>query len=287
MALLGQVWLHVRHGDLAAARALAEEIRAISRAAGDRMMSSLALSYLTRMALAAGDAELGRRLAGESLGYAREIGFKPNIVAASGLLGDAARQRGDHAAAWSHYQESLRLARDQGNRAALALALIRLAGFWTVQGQHHLAARYFGAVERWRDLAGAGQPDWYARERHDQDVAATRAELGEAAFAAAWAEGRALRLEEAVAEAMATASPVATPATAGEAAPGPLTGREREVAGLVARGLTSRQMAAALSISPNTAERHVENILNKLGLNSRAQVAAWAVAHGLMPSEET
>jgi class 3 adenylate cyclase/DNA-binding CsgD family transcriptional regulator len=61
----------------------------------------------------------------------------------------------------------------------------------------------------------------------------------------------------------------------------PLTQREQEVAARLADGLTNRQIAEELVISTATAERHVTNILNKLGYHSRAQVAVWAVEHGL------
>ena len=67
--------------------------------------------------------------------------------------------------------------------------------------------------------------------------------------------------------------------------PAVLSRREREVAVLVTRGLSNRQVAAALSISPATVERHVANILNKLGFHSRTQVAAWAVAHDLLTTD--
>lgn len=53
------------------------------------------------------------------------------------------------------------------------------------------------------------------------------------------------------------------------------------MAALVARGLTNRQIAEELTIAEATAERHVINILNKLDLHSRTQIAAWAVAQGL------
>jgi DNA-binding NarL/FixJ family response regulator len=56
-----------------------------------------------------------------------------------------------------------------------------------------------------------------------------------------------------------------------------LTAREQEIAQLIARGLSNRGIAEELFISPATAARHVANILAKLGLNSRAQVAAWVV----------
>jgi len=61
----------------------------------------------------------------------------------------------------------------------------------------------------------------------------------------------------------------------------PLTGREGEVAVLVAQGLSNRQIAERLTITRNTAGVHVVHILNKLGLHSRAQIAAWAAAKGL------
>jgi len=62
----------------------------------------------------------------------------------------------------------------------------------------------------------------------------------------------------------------------------PLSRREQEVAALIAHGLTNREIAEALSISERTAGNHVHHIFNKLGFGSRAQVAVWAVAHGLI-----
>lgn len=59
--------------------------------------------------------------------------------------------------------------------------------------------------------------------------------------------------------------------------PSTLTPREREIACLVARGLSNRGIAAELVISPATVARHVTNTLTKLGFSSRAQIAAWAV----------
>jgi tetratricopeptide (TPR) repeat protein/DNA-binding CsgD family transcriptional regulator len=65
-----------------------------------------------------------------------------------------------------------------------------------------------------------------------------------------------------------------------------LTPREREVAALVARGLTNHQIAEALVIADGTAGVHIDHILSKLGFRSRAQVAAWAVEHGLPASPD-
>jgi len=63
---------------------------------------------------------------------------------------------------------------------------------------------------------------------------------------------------------------------------GPLSRREREVAAMVAAGLTNREIATRLFIAERTAEGHVERIRNKLGVRSRTEVATWAVGHGLV-----
>jgi DNA-binding NarL/FixJ family response regulator len=63
----------------------------------------------------------------------------------------------------------------------------------------------------------------------------------------------------------------------------PLTRREREVATLVVRGYTNRQIAESLVITERTVDGHVANILSKLELKTRAQVAVWSVEHQLAP----
>jgi DNA-binding NarL/FixJ family response regulator len=65
---------------------------------------------------------------------------------------------------------------------------------------------------------------------------------------------------------------------------GGLTPREREVARLVSQGKSNREIAEALILSERTVENHVGNILTKLGFDSRAQIAVWAVEKGLRPS---
>jgi pimeloyl-ACP methyl ester carboxylesterase/DNA-binding CsgD family transcriptional regulator len=64
----------------------------------------------------------------------------------------------------------------------------------------------------------------------------------------------------------------------------PLTGRELEVAELVAAGLTNQAIARRLSVAPRTAEAHMENIRRKLQVRSRAQIAAWVAEHRHNPS---
>ncbi|MDV6268363.1 protein kinase domain-containing protein [Rhodococcus globerulus] len=108
---------------------------------------------------------------------------------------------------------------------------------------------------------------------HEESAATTQRALGEKAFGTARRQGRLMGMNEAVAFALGRQPLDATPT-------GPsvvLTKREREVAELVAQGLTNKQIAAKLVISLRTAQGHVEHILTKLGFNSRAQIAAWVV----------
>jgi non-specific serine/threonine protein kinase len=112
-------------------------------------------------------------------------------------------------------------------------------------------------------------------------IADARARLGEIDFGTAWAIGRGLTpddVEPLVRDLAVGASP-AQPQTAG------LSSREREVVVLIAQGLTNRQIAERLVVSERTAHAHVRNILDKLGLASRTQVAAWAIQHHLLPPE--
>ena len=90
-------------------------------------------------------------------------------------------------------------------------------------------------------------------------------------------------LKIAVELAMSIAAQPPSPAAVSSVAPrgGLLTPREREVAACVARGRTNRQIAAELTLSQRTVDAHIRNMLGKLELSSRAQLAAWSVEQGL------
>ena len=80
------------------------------------------------------------------------------------------------------------------------------------------------------------------------------------------------------------AGQVAVPATHRHGVGTPsFTARERQILGLVARGLSNKEIGARLFITEKTASHHVSSILGKLGVASRAEAAAEAVRHGLAP----
>lgn len=99
--------------------------------------------------------------------------------------------------------------------------------------------------------------------------------LDKRSFEAAYRQGRNLGLDEAVAYALGESTSKSQPAVMASIAT--LTKRERQVAEVVAQGLTNSAIASRLVISPRTAQGHVEHILTKLGFTSRAQIAAWFV----------
>jgi DNA-binding CsgD family transcriptional regulator len=187
---------------------------------------------------------------------------------------------GDYDRARGLLQEGLEPAAEVGDESNVAYCLQGLAALAASEGGVARAARLWGAaealLERIEATAYAHAPD---RSLYQGQVSAARAELDEAAWQAAWAEGRAMTPERAIEYAL---SEVEEPPTlVHEQQPPPderaerLTRREQEVALLVARGLTNRQIAQELSVSTNTANNHVARILRKLGLRSRAQIAAW------------
>jgi DNA-binding NarL/FixJ family response regulator len=186
-------------------------------------------------------------------------------------------------------RESLVLRYEFGDPVGVSLSLDGLASVAGAQGRLARAARLFGMAEAIRARIDA-IPFPHLQIVYDRAVAAVRAGLGEQAFAEAWAQGRATPADQAVAYALAEPEP---PSPAVDPQPQPLTsrpparltGRERDVAALVARGLTNRQIAEQLVIAERTAETHVGHILNKLGFTSRAQIASWAAEQRLSPEQ--
>ena len=143
-------------------------------------------------------------------------------------------------------------------------------------GQHERAARLFGTAGSAYQRIGTTVPR-PQRDCADRYAAAARQALGEAAFAAAYRGGAEMSEEQAVGYALGETRAAATSPSATVAPV--LTGREQQIALLVADGLSNKAIAAELVISVRTAESHLDHIMVKLGLTGRAQIAAWAARH--------
>ncbi len=211
----------------------------------------------------------------------RRLGDQRQLSVVLWNLGGSLVNAGELSRARSSYVESMALARRLGYRWHESLCLLGLALVAFYSGEHARTARLLGSAEVLREATGAPLRP-LVQAHHDQIVAATRAALGEAEFAAAWAAGASSDLDE-----MFAGTPAGVPAESDGPAEPPapvahhgLTPREFEVVRLLAEGLSDKEIAAALFVSRRTAANHVAAILRKLGAQSRAGAVAYAVRQG-------
>jgi non-specific serine/threonine protein kinase len=186
--------------------------------------------------------------------------------------------------------------RELGQEVGIAACLEGITQVAIAIAQPMPAVRLFGAAAAIRDRIS--HPPYPEEQiEYDSQLGEARAQLDAATFAAAWAAGQAMTTEQAIAEALRVgveAPPAQTetsdqapqPASAAPHSLSTLTRRERQVLALLAQGASNRAIAEALVIAERTAEIHVSNILGKLGLASRTQAAAYALAHGLAAAPE-
>jgi non-specific serine/threonine protein kinase len=212
-----------------------------------------------------------------------ESWHRANALMAFGL--DAWRT-GDPVRAVELQRSALEIKLGLDDQLSAAVSLEALAWGVGALGQHKRAAQMLGTAEMLWDSTGNSLatllPDLLGD--HDKAVAAARAALGDKAYAATFRRGKQMLLAEALddAENRRRSTGSAQPDAGGA---GSLTSREQEVAGLLAQGLSNKAIAKSLVIAQRTAETHVANVLIKLGLTSRSQVAAWvAEERGIDPS---
>ena len=183
-------------------------------------------------------------------------------------------QQADTVGAHTSLVEALTLARRLGNTFGLYLALEGLAGLDAVRRQPERALRLAGAVSAGREATGTAMAaHWQVST--DRWIERARRQLSPPSAEAAWDQGRQMSLEQAIEAAFAASEPLPPSVTS----PGGsvLTPRQWEIGSLVTQGLTNRQIAERLVVSERTVDGHLERIRNRLGVRSRAQIAAWWV----------
>ena len=288
----------------AEARATLERGLEIARQIGDRdrvseLVYSLALTYHV-----AGDFGTARRHYDECLTICRELGSRTITGSALGNLGNLLTLDGDLEGARLMLHESLTLSRGAGDRRRLAFTLSSVAGLAAATEAPERALRLDAAASAATRQMGARLAS-AMRAVHDAQLEPARHALGGERAATAEAEGASVPLDEAVDEALAWLASPSSPVKAVDreddgqkrqlphsitepggsrphASPaGALTRREHDVATLIGRGLSNREIAAELVLTEATAANYVQRVMNRLGLRRRSQVAAWAVEHGL------
>jgi non-specific serine/threonine protein kinase len=223
-----------------------------------------------------GDDAIARSAYEESLAIAERTGDTRRQYYVLFNLAFVAQHEGDHQEAIRLLLRSLALCQDIGVQTDVAQELLAFAGSLGALGEPMKAAHLFGAADAFLQRSGA-LIDPSDQPEHDRNIAFVRAQLGEVAFAEAWAEGQDMTLDQATAYAQTASDSDEPPMPL----PGDLTRREREVALLIAEGKSNREIADVLVIAERTVEGHVSNILSKLGFRSRSQISVWVLENGL------
>jgi len=221
----------------------------------------------------------------DALALFREVGDVRSVATCLSSIGMMVLAEGDSERAAALFEEGLLLQRELKYKTAIFYDLMGMVGVAALRGQPARVAKLMGTSEALREKLGLSvtplDDPCYDYQGY---LAAARATLGQTTFEAAWSEGQAMSPEEASEYALSKGEerepPTLVPVPEQQSPPADertqrLTAREQEVALLVARGLTNRQIAEELSISERTVENHIGKILKKQGFSSRARIAAW------------
>jgi len=205
----------------------------------------------------------------------QELGNEVNVALVDRDLAYVVLHQGDYRQAATLFAKSLTVAQERDRKSDVTRSLAGLAGVAAVSGQLQRAVRLFGSaltlMEAWGEIDGVVN-----QSEHERHLAAIRAQFDPASFSAAWAEGQAMTMEQAISEALDVARVAQLPTEP----LAHLTAREVEVLRLVAQGLTNRAIAERLVISPRTVNAHLNAIYHKLDVSSRSAATRYAIEHG-------
>jgi non-specific serine/threonine protein kinase len=193
------------------------------------------------------------------------------------MLGITRLDLGDLKAAAAALRQGLPLTLEIGDRFIVPIGLSGFAGLAARTERPREALRLAGAAIAYSETNEFTLPD-VLHALLDGWLGPSRRAMGEATAARLIAEGRQMPFPAVVARALAVESEPADPSGTRQT----LTRREAEVAALVARGHTNRDIAGQLSLSVRTVEVHVDHVLTKLGFHTRTELAAWVHEDGLI-----
>jgi predicted ATPase/DNA-binding CsgD family transcriptional regulator len=255
-----------------------DEPLALFRQVGDAWGTGHVLGSLAVLQMAWGNLTEAQQLLEEGTTLLQTIGDKRGLSQLKHTRGLLAQARGEIEGAAAYYFESLLLARDTGDKAAIITGLFAIGKLVRQQGKLDRAARLFGAVTAVLSLEDrAARIPSSSPGELEHELGVVSAGLGAARAIATGKEGQAMSIDQAIAYGLSVARPAESKPSSSDGNSTLLSAREHEVARLLARGLTNRQIADHLVITERTVAAHVEHILAKLGFTSRTQVALWAV----------
>jgi predicted ATPase/DNA-binding CsgD family transcriptional regulator len=260
-------------GDRASSRRLLDEGQAVADGLDD--LGTTLMTYQARAlnGLLNGDLDAVRSAAAEGARLSREVGDLYSLDMMLLNQGFAALISGDLRESEQRFTEGLRIAHQLDDRVAQCHLLGALGCCAASSHEPRLAARLFGAMENLRAEVGATINAGMAPAL-TQATTSVAAALGPSKFETEFTAGQRLSRDAAARLALGDDAP-SIPAASDRGSAGVLRQRETDVARLVADGLSNKEIGGRLFISERTVESHVRSIMNKLGFNSRAQIAGW------------
>jgi predicted ATPase/DNA-binding CsgD family transcriptional regulator len=243
----------------------AEELYTVG---GDRRGIAVSMGSRAHLFRQEGQTHQAVELFHEVLALFREVGDPRGIANSLANLGHAVVALGRPERSLEYFREALELRRELGNTLGIAECLEGFAAAAAARRQSRRAARLLGAAAALRESTGAPLPS-IDRKQQDAVLRRVHQQLQPEVFIREEGLGRLLNVDQAIQFALMFNVPDQAART------GRLSERERQVAELVARGLTNRQIGDTLLLSRRTVGTHLEHIFSKLGVQTRAEVAVW------------
>ncbi len=267
VTLLAIVW--ASKGDWNAAARMHDEAFQIAWQLEEPWWVASALNNLGLIAMERGDHEVARGRLEQALTGFHQQGDRFISALTLDSLARVNMKLGDHGAARTNFLEALTISREFADSFNIASALDGLAQLEIEMGRPERTIQLASAAENLRKSVGTElTPEW--KRPLAAAISLARSKLSPEGADAARRRGAGMNIEEAVRFAIGAPD---QPAKEGGS---PLTARERQVALLIAEGLTNGEIATRLKMAERTADAHVEHIRNKLGLRTRTQIAMWA-----------
>jgi len=265
-------------GNLTQALERAESAVSLARSTHGRPIEMVATAVLGHISLAAG--QLGRTidLGEQALATSKECGELWIRGYLLNFMSQARWLRGERQSAEAWAREGTQCKHALDDRLGLQALLETLAWMAAERGAYERAATLLGSAEHVRQSSAMPRQEPY-RPQQERSAAILIQGLGQSAFDTAFERGQAMTIDEGVAFAVEGKTPAKPPQPPITRSTTVLTRREQEIAALITLGLSNKQIAAKLVVSERTAEYHILNILNKLGFDSRTQIASWATAN--------
>ena len=274
----------VSRGDYPQAERYFTEALPLSRQIADEYHQTVILSGLGESAVRQGDFGRAAEFEEEGLRLRRKIRDKWGLAVSMGNIAWIALRQDDFGKAGTFLMGSLAIRREIEDRGGMAWCMEKLAKINIRYGQKksqtqsienfRRAAQLFGAAAALRAPVGS-VIDQADQAEYDGDIEALRTTLGSETFTKLWADGEAMPLDDVIKDALAESTQESMQNEKEKS--GGLTARERQVAILISHGKSNREIAEEMTVGIKTIETYVTRILNKLGFDSRVQIATWTI----------